>query len=264
MTREHTSGSTAGTEHGAEDAFELRFLGVGGPGADLGPVAVVERNGAPFLMIDCPPGALDAYRRQYGADPESLYLTHTHLDHVGGMEELFHGTIVAAQADAERRIRLFAAAAIVPSLQARLVCNRFIRAEGAVNFWDAFQLTPLSEGFWLGGYWFGIFESRHMQPGFCFGLQLPGAFVYTGDTRPIPEVLTAVAATGERIFHDCGVEANPAHTGIDDLLREYPPALRSRVVCYHYGSEANARVFERRGLAVARSDVSIPVPAPAA
>lgn len=244
-----------------KSAFAIRFLGIGGPGADLGPVAVLERNAAPLLMIDCPPGALEAYRQQYGADPQNLYLTHTHLDHVGGMEELFHGTIVTAQAEPARRIRLFAAAAIVPSLQARLVCNRFIRAEGSVNFWDAFQLVPLSEGFWLDDCWFRIFESRHMQPAFCFGLQLEGIVVYTGDTRPIPEVLAAVAANGERVLHDCGVEANPAHTGIDDLFREYPADLRSRLVCYHYGSEANAAVLERRGLAVARSGVPMTLPA---
>ncbi len=241
-------------------AYAVRFLGIGGPGAALGPVAVVERDAEPFLMIDCPPGALDAYRRRYGADPDSVYLTHTHLDHVGGMEELFHGTIAAIQAEPERRIRLFAAAAIVPSLQARLVCNRFVRAEGRVNFWDAFQLVPVSEGFWLDDCWFRIFESRHMEPAFCFGLQLAGAFVYTGDTRPIPEVLTTLAADGETVFHDCGVEANPAHTGIDDLFREYDPALRSRLVCYHYGSEADAAVLEKRGLTVARSDAPVPVP----
>ena len=253
-----------GTKRRAQDSFAVRFLGIGGPGADLGPVAVVERNAAPLLMIDCPPGALAAYRRQYGATPHSLYVTHTHLDHVGGMEDLFHGTIAAAQTEPGRRIRLFVAAPIVPSLQARLVCNRFMRAEGAVNFWDAFQLIPVSDGFWLKDYWFRVFESRHMQPAFCFGLQLAGAFVYTGDTRPIPEMLAAVAANGERVFHDCGIAANPAHTGIDDLFREYPASLRSRLLCYHYGSESNARVLEKRGLAVARRLLPVAVPAPEA
>ena len=175
-------------------------------------------------------GALDAHRDQYGAVPSNLYITHTHLDHIGGMEELFHGIIADVEDRQEHRVRVFAHAQIVPSLQERLVANQFIRAEGGVNFWDAFQLVPVSDGFWINDAWFPVFESRHMQPRFCFGVSLPGAFVYTGDTRPIPEVLERFAANGETIFHDCGVRANPAHTGFVDLLNEYSADLLNRIM----------------------------------
>ena len=95
----------------------VRFLGVGGKGSSLGPTAVVERGSLPLLQIDCPPGALDAHRDQYGAPPRNLYITHTHLDHIGGMEELFHGIIADVEDRPEGRVRVFAHAQIVPSLQ---------------------------------------------------------------------------------------------------------------------------------------------------
>jgi hypothetical protein len=258
MTNQTTK--TGSVEQLHASGYGFRFLGIGGPGAPLGPVAVAEKDGAPLLMIDCPPGALDAYRARYDAAPRDLYITHTHLDHVGGMEELFHGIIADAEKNPAQRIRVFAHAAIIPSLQDRLVCNKFIRAEGGVNFWDAFQLVPVSDGFWIGHSWFDVFESRHMQPSFCFGVALKGAFVYTGDTRPIPEVLASVADDGETIFHDCALRANPAHTGFVDLLSEYPADLLNRVVCYHYGSEAEGARLEAHGFRVARTGETLSIP----
>lgn len=257
----NTPPETGTIEQLPDSHYAMRFLGVGGKGATLGPTAVVERGSAPLLQIDCPPGGLDAHISQYGAAPRNVYLTHTHLDHIGGMEDLFHGVIADAEEDPQQRIRIFAHAHIVPSLQERLVANKYIRAEGGVNFWDAFQLVPVSEGFWIDDAWFPVFEARHMQPRFCFGVSLPGAFVYTGDTRPIPEVLERHAADGETIFHDCGLRANPAHTGFVDLLNEYSADLLNRIICYHYGSETEAARLEEHGFRVARAGQRLAVPA---
>ena len=245
----------------AESRYGLRFLGVGGKGAALGPTAVLERGSAPILQIDCPPGALEAHLERYAAVPRNLYLTHTHLDHIGGMEDLFHGIIADVERHPEERVRVFAHARIIPSLQERLVANQYSRAEGGINFWDAFQLVPVADGFWIENDWFPVFESRHMQPRFCYGVALPQVFVYTGDTRPIPEVLAKVAANGETVFHDCGLRANPAHTGFVDLLNEYPADLLNRIVCYHYGSEADAVRLEEHGFRVARAGQRSEVPA---
>ena len=65
-------------------AFALRFLGVGNAQAvELGSAsAVIERAGAPLLMIDCGQEALSAYCAQYQAWPDALFLTHAHFDHI--------------------------------------------------------------------------------------------------------------------------------------------------------------------------------------
>ncbi|NKC10933.1 MAG: hypothetical protein GKR94_01625 [Gammaproteobacteria bacterium] len=59
------------------------------------------------------------------------------------------------------------------------------------------------------------------------------------------------AGAGERVFHDCGSVGNPSHTGIDELLREYPPELVARMIAYHYESAGSAEQLAERGADVA-------------
>ena len=70
----------------------LRFLGVGSAQAvELGSSgAVIERDGKPVLLIDCGPETLTTYMDAYGEPPRAVYVTHTHMDHVAGLERLFY------------------------------------------------------------------------------------------------------------------------------------------------------------------------------
>jgi len=230
----------------------LRFLGVGSAQApELGSAcAVVERDGAPLLMIDCGAEALSAYLDHYGAPPSAIYVTHTHMDHVAGLERMFYRTYFDAAL--RGNVRLYAHAALVPLLQARVADYPEVLAEGGANFWDTFRLVPVSRGFWCDGVWFDVIATRHHAPGASCGRALAGSVVWTGDTRPIPEMLGAYAADGELVAHDCALLGNPSHTGIDDIEREYTVELRNRLMLYHYASEDDARAMERRGARVAR------------
>lgn len=242
--------------------WHLHFLGTGAAHAvELGSSAVVlERDGEPLLLVDCGPDTLDRYRAAYGELPRAIYITHTHMDHIGGMERLF--TRVWFDEALRGRIRIFCHAALVPWLQARVADYPGVLAEGGVNYWEAFRLVPCTRGFWLDGCWFDVFATRHHRPDTSFGLALAGSFVYTGDTRPIPEALGEYAGRGELVAHDCGLHGNPSHTGVEDIEREYGATLRARLLLYHYGSAADGDALAGRGYLVARPGERIALPAP--
>lgn len=233
-------------------AWALRLHGVGNASAvALGsPMASIERDGRPWLSIDCGGEGLTAFESRYGHAPEALFVTHVHLDHVGGMERLF----VSSYFDPTRRgrVRLYVPAPVVPLLQRRVADYPNVLAEGGANFWDAFQLVPVGDAFWHDGVRLEVFPVRHHWPDTAFGLRLRGSMVWSGDTRPIPEVLARFADAGELVAHDCALHGNPSHTGLDDLEREYPPQLLSRCVLYHYASAADGEAMRARGHRVAR------------
>jgi phosphoribosyl 1,2-cyclic phosphodiesterase len=234
--------------------WALRFLGVGNSqaAAELGSAAaVIECSQAPVLMIDCGQEALTAFQKRYGRFPEAVFITHVHMDHVAGLERLFF----ASYFDPDRRgkVRLYVPASVLPHLQSRLADYPGVLAEGGANWWDAFQLVPVTRGFWHVGQWYEVFAVRHHLPDTAFGLRLPGSVVWTGDTRPIPEVLARYAGAGEWVAHDCALRGNPSHSGIDDLEREYPAELLSRCVLYHYASSEDGAELRSRGHRVAQA-----------
>lgn len=245
-------------------SWSLRFLGVGSSQAvELGSAsAVIEQEGRPLLMIDCGQEALTAYMAHYLDTPEALFITHVHMDHVAGLERLFYRVYF----DPTRRgkVKLYVPAAIVPYLQGRLADYPGVIAEGGANWWDGFQLVPVSRGFWHGRVWFDVFPVRHHLPDSAFGLRLHGSLVWSGDTRPIPEMLARFADAGELVAHDCALQGNPSHSGIDDLEREYPPALLARCVLYHYGSRQDAIALRARSCRVADAGDVLPLASPTA
>lgn len=242
--------------------LKLRFLGVGSAQASaLGSSsAVLERAGEPVLLIDAGIGVLDRYQDVYAAGPTAAFVTHTHLDHVGDLESWFYR--LAFPVGAPSLPRLYVPATVVPLLQRRIADFPNWVAEGGRNFWDVFQLIPVSDNFWHAGLRFVVFPARHHAPESAYGLSLPGSFLYTGDTRPIPEWLQQHGRHGERIFHDCAAVANPSHTGIDDLEREYGSSIRSRLVLYHYPDEPAANLMRENGYPVATPGTVYDLPEP--
>jgi phosphoribosyl 1,2-cyclic phosphodiesterase len=242
-------------------SWALRLQGVGNSRAvELGTaMATIERDARPWLTIDCGSEGLTAYVGHYDGYPQALFITHAHLDHVGGLERLF-GAGYFASAPREPA-RLYVPAPLVPLLQQRIASYPNVIAEGGANFWDAFHLIPVGESFWHDGVRLESFPVRHHWPDTAFGLRLPGSLVWTGDTRPIPEQLAKFANAGERVLHDCALHGNPSHSGVDDLEREYPAELLSRCVLYHYG-HTDADALVARGHRVAAAGECVPLSDP--
>ena len=228
-------------------AWDLRLLGVGNAAAvELGSaMATIERDGVPWLTIDCGGEGLTAFQQAYAGIPAALFMTHAHMDHIAGFERLF----VASWFDPAHRgeVRLYVPVPLLPLLHQRVASYPNALAEGGVNFWDAFRVIPVSDHFWHDGVRLEVFPVRHHWPETAFGLRLRGSLVWTGDTRPIPEMLAKHADAGELIAHDCALRGNPSHSGIDDLEREYPRELLARCLLYHYASAEEGKALAQGG-----------------
>jgi len=229
----------------------LRFLGVGNSHAfSLGSSsAVLEVGKEPCLLIDCGPDTVAAYLDVYNHLPQAIFITHPHLDHIGGLENLFYR--LATGETSQSPPRLFIPVPLIAVLQRRLADYPNLLAEGGCNFWDVFQLVPVSERFWHRSLTFSVFPVRHHEYLAAFGLALEGRFLYTGDTRPIPETLSRYASRGERIFHDCSTVRNPSHTSMQEVRQEYQQEQWRRMVFYHYESEKAAQLLESQGFRIA-------------
>lgn len=230
--------------------FSLTFLGTGSGGhlAMGSAAACIEREGLPWLLIDCGPGTLSAYDKQYQTLPSALFMTHCHMDHIADLEIL----TVRAKLQNLPPIPIYVPLSLITTLHQRLATYPGSMAEGDHNFWSSFQLIPVTDTFYHDSHRFACYATRHHAPNSSFALHLPGILFYTGDTRPIPEVLSHCCGAEEVIFHDCGVFSNPSHTGLDDLEREYPASLRQRFTLYHYADEKSAQTIEKAGYRVAR------------
>jgi phosphoribosyl 1,2-cyclic phosphodiesterase len=242
----------------------LRLHGVGNASAvELGSaMATIERDGTPWLTIDCGGEGLSAYQAHYSDMPRALFMTHAHLDHVAGFERLF----VASYFDPALRgeTRLYVPVTLLPLLHQRVANYPNALAEGGANFWDAFRVVPVGDHFWHDGVRLEVFPTRHHWPDTSFGLRLRGAMAWTGDTRPIPEQLARSADAGELVFHDCALHGNPSHSGIEDLEREYPRELLERCRLYHYASATDGAHLELRGHRIVRADEVVPLAEPTA
>lgn len=228
----------------------LHFHGTGSGGnPQMGSAAAtLEQDGQPLLLIDCGPGTLSQFWSRYQSLPPALFITHGHMDHIADLEILSVRAFLAAAAP----IPILVPLTVIPVLHQRLAMYPGAMAEGGHNFWKSFQLIPVDGSFTFASLEWRSYPARHHAPNSCFSLHLPGVFFYSADTRPIPEVLNHTLSGNEPVFHDCGLISNPSHTGLDDLSREYPLALRQRLVLYHYADEQAASQLEQAGYRVAR------------
>ncbi len=237
--------------------WQINFLGVACGGTLGSSSAVLLQENQPLLLIDCGPNTLERYIETYQALPSAVYISHLHIDHIGDLETLFYK---ACFAELDKPIKLFISAQLVPQLTLRIGNYPGQLAEGGANFWDVLQLVPVIDGFWWQNLYFKIYPTRHHQPNSSFALHLPGLFFYSGDTRPIPEILHHYCCHGETIFHDCGIESNPSHSSAEELLKEYQTTVISRIYAYHYHNLQQAELLKQFGLNVAEPNTPVTLP----
>ncbi|HUX37500.1 MAG TPA: MBL fold metallo-hydrolase [Rectinemataceae bacterium] len=242
-----TNGELSITFVGTGGAFSKRFYQTN----------VIIAKGPDHVLVDCgtrTPEALD----RMGIPVTKLdrcLITHTHADHVGGLEEV----MLVNRYAAKRKPGM-----IVTDLLKGILWNQTLRGGAAWN--EAHEGKPLSfEDFWVqetpkrvrggdrelcairvGSLGIHLFRTMHIPDSAAdwkdsfpsYGLVLDEKVLYSGDTRFDPALLEWVLGTFpiETIFHDAQLFTGGVHASIDELA-SLPPEIKSKMTLMHYGDK---------------------------
>ena len=218
--------------------MKITMLGVGN-GFSTGVYdnnALVE-DGGQCALIDCGTTAwlsLEQLGRKR-EEIDSIFLTHLHFDHSGGVESAaLYGKYVAG-----RKCRL-----LVPKPIAGLLWDGVLRGtienkgEGLTALSDYFEVETPEEGetFTLcGGLRAQWFPTKHIAGKFSCGLLMDGRVVYTSDMKNDLQILLDFEKLGaQTIFHDCQLNNAAVHADFE-TMKGYPQHLQEKILLMHHG-----------------------------
>ncbi len=236
--------------------MKLQFAGCGsfasGHDTYQSNVLITAESGR-HLLLDC---GMDAKHSLPAigiapADIHTVYISHLHADHVGGLEWLAFTTYFSPDVD---RPLLYSHASVMERLWERSLAGGLEYVQGGkMDISDYFRCRTLHDcqGFSWEGLQMTLVPAVHLVspagPMYSYGLYITpqsreegeGWSVYfTADTT-LTEVLDPHYGEADVIFHDC--ETTPfrstVHAHYDDLLT-LPDEIRAKMWLYHYADAA--------------------------
>ena len=165
------------------------------------------------------------------AHVDAVFITHVHADHCFGLERLGYESRFLYQ----RKPILFLPPGIREELWDQTLAGVMgLIGEGPTTLDDYFQVVDLQDGgFDYRGVRLTYFQNRHTPGKASYGLLLNEKILFTGATRPIPDIVEQF--NPETILHDCTLSAgNPVHASVNDLLDAYPVCVREKMYLMSY------------------------------
>jgi ribonuclease BN (tRNA processing enzyme) len=231
-------------------------------------------KGSDHVLIDCGSRASEALALlDLSVTKVRNYLiTHSHADHVGGLEEvMLMNRYMARQkstmiAPAKYRRYLWRHSLKGGAAYNERLDGKFLRFE---DFWDAIDPVPvpgadreLCEA-QLGSIKLAMFRTKHIpdnSPSWrssapSYGVVIDDRVLYTSDTRYDPDLIDFLVERYalDAIFHDCQLFTGGVHASLDELAG-LPADIKAKTTLMHYGdafadSAAKAEALGFKGFA---------------
>ena len=229
--------------------MKLQFVGVGSAfttSAYYQSNAIVHADNGKKLLIDCG-GDIRFGMSELGLshkDVDSVYISHLHADHIGGMEWLAFTRFFDKSAGG--RPRLFCETTLMKELWETSLKGGCESIEGKVmNLTDYFECVPfaINSTFMWEGIKFTPVQTVHVMSGYkivnSYGLMIEQEghkkVFFSTDTQFCPSQLTRFYDMSDIIFHDCETAAfkSGVHANYADL-KTLPEKTKKKMWLYHY------------------------------
>ncbi|ABX78499.1 MBL fold metallo-hydrolase [Coxiella burnetii] len=229
--------------------MKLIFLGSGSAFADISnnfqSNILLENSNHKHLLIDCGTDAHHSLKNvnlRY-ADIDSVYVSHFHFDHVGGLEWL---AFSAYFDPAVKKPKLFIHPSMLNILWDHVLSGglQSLKGESPATLETYFTLVPIREEkyFTWESINFEMVKTIHVHNGklllpsygLFFSLEKTKIFITT-DTQFFPHRYADYYREADLIFHDC--EIDKTKTGVHahfQQLMNLNPAIKSKMWLYHY------------------------------